>query len=119
MTEIGAGSESGKSTALVVDDDQRMGRSISRILSVQGNFDVTLVTEPGIALIQVLKNPFDIIVSDIVMRGLTGLELIKGIRAFNRDVPVILITGAPTIETAQEAVGLHAYRYLTKPVDSD
>lgn len=119
MTDFIAPDDSKKFTALVVDDDKSMGRRISRILSTKGGFKVTLVTEATIALVKALKNTFDIIVSDIVMPGMTGLDLVKGVRAFNLDIPIILITGSPTVKTAQSAIELGAYRYLIKPFEPD
>ncbi len=119
MTDLIATDDSKKPTALVVDDDRSMGRRISRVLTGKGDFEVTLVTESSIALVKALNSAFDIIVSDIVMPDMTGLELIKGVRAFDLDIPIILITGTPSIETAQEAIELGAYRYLTKPFEPD
>lgn len=119
MTDLVAPGDSKRATALVVEDDKSMGRSIARILSAKANFEVTLVHKPAVALVHARQTGFDIIVSDIVMPSMTGLDLIKGVRAFDLDVPIILITGTPSIETAQEAVELGAYRYLTKPFDPD
>ena len=55
--------------------------------------------------------------SDINMPGMTGVELLQSLRRADLDVPVILMTGAPDIGTATEAVALGALRYLTKPID--
>lgn len=59
---------------------------------------------------------FDVIVSDISMPGMDGMGLLRHIREFDLDVPVILVTGDPTVDTAMEAVQYGALRYLQKPV---
>lgn len=107
----------GPKRALVVDDDQSIARLISRVLSANGEFEVVVASEPGVALIKARKTPFDVIFSDLAMPGMDGLELIHGIRTFDLDVPIILLSGVPSLETAQKAVELGAYRYLTKPAD--
>lgn len=58
---------------------------------------------------------YDVVVSDIQMPGMTGLDLLKAVRSTNLDVPVILVTGNPSTETAIRAIELGALRYLTKP----
>jgi EAL domain-containing protein (putative c-di-GMP-specific phosphodiesterase class I) len=62
---------------------------------------------------------YDLIVSDIHMPGMTGTELLGVLRSYGCDMPVILMTGAPSIETARDAVELGAVQYLTKPVERD
>ena len=58
---------------------------------------------------------YDVVVSDIVMPGMTGIELLRVVRSTNLDVPVILVTGNPSAETAIRAIEFGALRYLTKP----
>jgi EAL domain-containing protein (putative c-di-GMP-specific phosphodiesterase class I) len=60
---------------------------------------------------------FDAVVSDISMPRLNGLQLLRRVREVHDDLPVIMITGAPTLETAIEALEHGAFRYLVKPVD--
>jgi len=119
LTEDTQADNSEQYKALVVDDDKDMGRLISRMLSTRGDFKVTLCSEPGIALVKAAQQSFDVVISDVVMPGMSGIELMKGIRTFNYDVPIILVTGTPSMEIAQQAIEFGAYQYFTKPLDSD
>jgi EAL domain-containing protein (putative c-di-GMP-specific phosphodiesterase class I) len=62
------------------------------------------------------QRPFDVIISDINMPGLSGLELLRSVRARDRDVPVILMTGKPSAESSVEALERGAFRYFIKPI---
>lgn len=104
---------------LVVDDERAVGRMLARMLKSSGEFEVVTVQEPAIALHEAKTNPFDVVVSDIVMPEMDGLELMGAIREFDLDVPVILLTGTPSLASAQRAVELGAYRYLTKPAEAN
>src|SRR5208337_214381 len=61
---------------------------------------------------------FDVIVSDINMPGMSGIALLRAVRAQDLDVPVILMTGEPSLETAMEAISLGAMQYFTKPMNN-
>jgi EAL domain-containing protein (putative c-di-GMP-specific phosphodiesterase class I) len=101
---------------LVEDDDvQRAAyeRTLRKVVS-----DVTVVGD-GLAALRAIESPFDLIVSDIGLPGLSGLELLSRVRATDLDVPVILMTGAPSVESAATAVEHGIFRYLAKPVRSD
>ncbi|MEX2488593.1 MAG: EAL domain-containing protein, partial [Pseudomonadales bacterium] len=104
---------------LIVDDDPDVVRITSRLLDKQDDITVVAVHEPAVALVKSRKMDFDVVLSDIMMPGMDGIKLIEGLRSFNLDVPIILFTGSPSVETAQKAVELGAYRYLIKPVDTD
>lgn len=104
---------------LIVDDDPDVVRISKRLLNQQPDIEVEAVQEPAVALVKSRKFDYDVIVSDIMMPGMDGIELVRGLRGFNLDVPVILLTGSPKLETAQKAVELGAYRYLIKPVEAD
>ena len=69
------------------------------------------------ALDALKRGGFDLVISDIEMPGLNGIELLRQVRDLDRDLPVVLITGAPAIDTAAKAVEHGAYRYLTKPFE--
>jgi EAL domain-containing protein (putative c-di-GMP-specific phosphodiesterase class I) len=104
---------------LIIDDDKDVARMVARTLTRGQQFEAVIAREPAIGLIKARQQRFDVIVSDIQMPGMTGLELIKGIRAFDLDTPIILLTGTPSVETAQDAVELGAFRYLTKPFNPE
>ncbi len=101
-------------TVLLVDDDEPLARSLSRVLQGAG-YEVTIVHDGAIAAKTVMRRSFDVIVSDIQLPGMTGVDLLRVVRAYDLDVPLILMTGTPTIETATEAVSLGALEYLQKP----
>ncbi len=102
---------------LVVDDDELQLRSLARHLRSAG-FHVETATD-GERAVQAFQEQgaFQAIVSDIVMPGMGGLDLLRRVREHDMDVPVILLTGAPSVETAVEALDYGALRYLFKPVD--
>jgi EAL domain-containing protein (putative c-di-GMP-specific phosphodiesterase class I) len=103
--------------ALVVDDEDALSRALSRVLRSAG-YEVVVASD-GMAAVGALatERSFDIILSDIQMPGMSGIELMRVVRGYDLDVPVILMTGSPTLETAIEAVSLGAHQYLVKPVD--
>ena len=102
-------------SVLVVDDDAAVGRSIGRVLGAAG-FDVTTAGDGSVAIRALEKRSFDVILSDIQMPDLSGMGLLSAIRAQGLEVPVILMTGDPQLETAIEAVSLGATQYLVKPI---
>jgi EAL domain-containing protein (putative c-di-GMP-specific phosphodiesterase class I) len=103
---------------LVVDDDEALSRALSRILKMAG-YDVVVANNGAAAVDKVMHRAFDVILSDIQMPGMSGVDLLSIVRAYDLDVPVILMTGNPTLETAMEAVSLGALQYLVKPTPND
>jgi EAL domain-containing protein (putative c-di-GMP-specific phosphodiesterase class I)/CheY-like chemotaxis protein len=102
---------------LVVDDDPGVARSLQRLLSGAG-YRVVVAGDGRAAAEALSRDAFAVIVSDIEMPGMSGVELLQAVRDRELDVPVILMTGAPTIDTAMEAVSLGALQYLTKPTSN-
>ncbi len=100
---------------LIVDDDVILGRIVSRMLRQHG-YATKVVTTASEALELVDRERFDVVVSDIHMPEMTGVQLLRRVRARDTLVPVILMTGDPKVETAAEAIEYGAFRYLTKPV---
>jgi EAL domain-containing protein (putative c-di-GMP-specific phosphodiesterase class I) len=111
------GVDSERMRVLVVDDDDGVRRALTRVLRGSG-YEV-VVAHDGMEAVGTLSSnpPFDLIMSDIQMPGTNGIELLRIVRAHDLDVPVVLMTGYPTVETAIEAVGLGAIQYLVKPID--
>lgn len=108
----------GKRSVLIVDDDPMLARAVRRLLTGAG-YEVTVAADGSAALEAIQRQPFDVIVSDIQMPGMTGVDLLRGVRAHDLDVPVILMTGAPSVDTAMEAVSLGALQYLPKPTPNE
>ena len=100
--------------ALVADDDQLHREMFFDLMSEEG---MTVHSaedgEKAVALIE--KNEYDIVLSDLMMPGKNGLEVLSAARNKSRDTLVILITGFGTLETAVEAIRLGAHDYITKP----
>ncbi|MEE9383530.1 MAG: EAL domain-containing protein [Nannocystaceae bacterium] len=109
--------QQGRKPLLVVDDEPAVLRVFGTILRHAG-FDTELARSGAEARDLVRENTYDAIVSDVRMPDINGIALIKQVRHIDLDVPVILMTGAPTVDTAMEAVALGAFRYLAKPVRS-
>lgn len=101
---------------LLVEDDEAVSRVYVKALR-RGGFDVLSTTNAQEARELFQRETIDLVLSDINMPGMSGVELLKHLRAEDLDVPVILMTGAPEISSASEAVALGAMRYLTKPID--
>ncbi len=100
---------------LLIDDDQLMLERHQRVLAREGfNAECASSGEEALGLIE--SNEFDAIVSDIAMPGMSGTDLLREVRARNYNIPVILATGAPSLESAVEAVELGAMQYLVKPL---
>ncbi len=104
-----------KGRVLLVDDDAQVLRAYARVLDVAGY--TVRTASGGRAAADVLETEsFDVIVSDIRMPDMDGMELLRRIREHDLDVPVVIMTGAPAVETAAEAIQYGAFRYLLKPV---
>ncbi len=99
---------------LVVDDDVPVCRALERVLRNAG-FQVSATNDSASALDMVVQQSFDVILSDVNMAGVSGIDLLRVVRTYDLDVPVILITGNPTLDVAMEAMQLGAIQYLPKP----
>lgn len=104
-----------KPRALIVDDDQAFLTMCVRALEAQG-FWVESASDAEAALRVVGCGCFDVMVSDIHMPGMSGVELVAQLRKLDIDIPVVLMTGDPEVQTAMGAIEQGVLRYLTKPV---
>lgn len=101
-------------SALLVDDDPVALRSMARLLSARG-YEVHAASGGAEAIELLGRQAFDVVVSDIAMPGMDGIELLREVRKHDLYVPVVLITGAPAVSTAVKALEYGAFHYLTKP----
>lgn len=121
MTDEGAGStknaDEGAGRVLLVDDDVALLAAFRRSLTDVGHEVVT--ASDGREALRLLERPetFDVVVSDISMPHMTGIELLRAVRERDLDLPVLLVTGAPDVGTAIEAVEWGAFKYVAKPVE--
>lgn len=99
---------------LVVDDEQKMCDFLEIILSEDG-YDVSSVTSGEEALKRMREEDFDVVITDLMMPGIDGMQLLERVRELNSDAIVIMITGYSTVETAVEAMKKGAYDYIPKP----
>jgi len=101
---------------LIVDDDVAMCEMLVKGLA-RGGFDCRFRTAADEALALMETEPFDVVVTDLNMRAMNGLELCARIVANRPDVPVVVITAFGSLETAVGAIRAGAYDFITKPVD--
>jgi EAL domain-containing protein (putative c-di-GMP-specific phosphodiesterase class I) len=87
--------------------------------TLEDSFDVTTCTHGAQALVEVERGSFAAMVCDINMPGMNGLELLRAVRSFDADLPVLLVTGHPTWEGAAQAIEYGVFRYLPKPFSLD
>lgn len=107
-----------RARVLVVDDDDDVLKVHARALARHG-CAVESAGSGASALELIGRERFDVILSDIDMPGMNGIELLERIRGHDLDVPIVFVTGTPSIDTAAQAVEYGALRYLTKPVPID
>ncbi len=107
-----------KNTILVVDDDFAHRTMLKTLIGGWG-YEVREADDGAAAVDAVGKEPFDLVLMDIRMARVSGIEALEEIRKFNPALPVVLMTAYASVETAVEALKKGAYDYLTKPLDFD
>jgi EAL domain-containing protein (putative c-di-GMP-specific phosphodiesterase class I) len=103
---------------LLVDDELEVLRGFARVLKARGH-QVTTASRGAEAMSKLSVGNFDVVVSDIAMPDMDGLQLLREVRRRDLLVPVILATGQPAVKTAAEAVAMGAFQYLIKPIRKD
>ena len=102
---------------LLVEDDAESGTAVQAMLQ-RRDVAVTIVTAADEAMRELAASEFDVVVADIRLEGMSGVDLLRDIRQERPDFPVILITGFDSLESAIQAVRLGAQDYILKPVDT-
>ena len=108
--------EESKAKVLLVDDEEDFLTMLAERLAVRG-LKVESVTRGEDAVAQVDDQKFDLIVLDLSMPGIDGLETLKRIKAKQPDAEIIMLTGQGTIKSSMEAMKLGAEDFMEKPVD--
>ncbi|BDU73376.1 response regulator [Mesoterricola silvestris] len=106
-----------KGHLLIADDEEAYLRTIAQLLVLHG-FTVDCASSATQAREMLEQKRYDVLVSDIQMPGLPILDLVRQIPALNGGLPVVLMTGHPSMDTALEAMGNAVLAYLVKPVQS-
>ncbi len=104
-----------KGKILVVDDEKSIRVTLEHFLSEEG-YEVAVAEGYADALEIILESQFDLIISDIILAEKSGIDLLRELTRNNINCPVVMITGAPDIHTATEALRLGAFDYISKPV---
>ena len=107
----------GKNRVLIVDDDNMTLQTLS--MALEDDYDTLTATNGLNALKTLAREDIDVILSDLDMPGLNGIELLAKINEMDEPVPVIVISGQGNIEAAVEAMKLGACDYVSKPVNLD
>ncbi len=105
-----------KPPILVIDDDEAIASTVATFLGARG-YDVTVAMEGGEALDRIREGRYPIIVSDIYIDEVTGLDIVREARARTPDAAVILMTARGSVRTTVEAEMAGAFEYLAKPFD--
>jgi DNA-binding NtrC family response regulator len=103
---------------LVVDDEQSMTQFLSIVLRKEG-YQVTAVNNGRDALERVKAENFDVVITDIKMPGMDGIQLLHGIKKHDASLPVVIMTAYASQQSAIDAVNLGAFQYLIKNAKND
>src|SRR5882762_9052993 len=104
-----------KPTILIIDDDEQVRKLLTELLGADNNCTTVESAEGALAVLD--KTNFDLVISDINMSGISGLELVPTVLRRYPDAVVIMISGQQTIDYAIEAMRVGAFDYITKPFD--
>jgi|LQYC01.1.fsa_nt_gi Response regulator containing CheY-like receiver, AAA-type ATPase, and DNA-binding domains len=105
-------------TILVVDDDPGHQATLKTIIESWG-YQVEGVDDGTKAVKRVKESPYDLILMDVRMAVMSGIEALKAIKHYNPAIPILIMTAYSSVESAVEALKAGAYDYLTKPLDFD
>jgi len=117
-TTTSAPPEPFRGRVLIVEDDRGLLEAYADVL-LEAGFDVAAASNGTGALRALDGDAFDVVLTDVVMPGCTGLDIQRAVRERDLDVPVVLVTGNPSVESAVQAVEMGALHYLVKPVGRD
>jgi len=112
MEQVNTSRQGGR--ILVVDDEEVARKNLARLLGREGHRVSTAKDGPA-ALSLLSKNDFDLVITDLVMEGMSGLDLLSEIKEKHPHIEVIVVTGYASVSTAIDAVKKGAYHYIEKP----
>jgi signal transduction histidine kinase/FixJ family two-component response regulator len=105
-----------RATVLVIDDDELICDILKTGLTDAG-FAVDSALDPVIAMKKFREQRYDSVIVDVMLPGISGTDLLEQFKTIDPDISVILVTGHPAVETAQKAVQLAAFDYISKPFE--
>lgn len=100
---------------LIVDDEPDMLKLLGMILRDKTKYEIITTNNPVEALDLVKRGGYDLVITDLKMPGLDGIEMLDAVKNYDVDIPVIMMTAYGTIETAEEALRKGAFDFITKP----
>lgn len=100
---------------LIVDDEPDMLKLLSMIIREKTPYETVTTNNPLEALELAKQGGFDLIIADLKMPGLDGMELLEAVKRIDEDIPVIIITAYGTIESAMEVMQKGGFDFITKP----
>jgi DNA-binding NtrC family response regulator len=103
-----------KLSVLVIDDDRDVLEYLQDFLNGEG-FEVTTLTDPSLAVDRIRDEVFHLVILDLMMPKISGLDLLAQIRAVDDDIAVVILTGYPSLETASASIQHEVSAYLEKP----
>lgn len=101
---------------LVVEDNPETASFVIQVLGVRGNFDVTHTADPVAALLRASTEPWDLVLTDVEMPGMTGIELLESLRRSAPELPVAIMTAHASVGNAIGALRSRADEFLEKPL---
>ena len=107
-----------KGKVLVIDDAKEMASAVVEYLQRNG-FEAEGVDSGEAAIKRFKASPADVVLTDLRMKGLDGMDVLAGIREIDADVPVVIMTAFGAVDSAVEAIRRGAYHYVTKPFKLD
>ena len=115
---FGATGAAMSATVLLVEDDERLARCLSRLMKADG-YEVVHAMTGEAAFENVRTRSFDVVLSDLNLPDSCGVDVLRVARAHDPDVPLLLMSGDPTVTTTIDALNLGVLEYLVKPLTSD
>ncbi len=100
---------------LIVDDEVDMLALLAMIITEKTSHSTTTTNNPLEVPKLIQEGAFDLVITDLKMPGMGGIELIGEVRKINKSIPILIITAYGSIESAEEAIHRGAYDYITKP----
>ncbi len=108
-----------KRTILVIDDDPRFRKMQRGVMTALGYAVVTAADGESALPLLDERDDIGLVICDMVMPGMSGLDVIRAIRTFDQDLPIIIVTGKPAVDSAVECMKIGANDYINKPFDVD